>query len=116
MATGTGDPQLISSALMASAEALLESGEPQRALETAQRAQESFARFGQLDSEWRAWLIASQAKRRLGEDAAAREYASIAAARLSSLEQRFGVETYNGYLKRPDVQQFRKQLNQQLNP
>jgi serine/threonine protein kinase/tetratricopeptide (TPR) repeat protein len=116
MANITGDPQLISSAFLASAEALLESGEPLRALVTALKAQESFARFGQQDSEWRAWLIAAQAKRRLGEDAAARAYASNADRLLLSLEQRFGSEAYHGYMKRPDVQQCRKQLDQLLNP
>ncbi|HXU39123.1 MAG TPA: protein kinase [Blastocatellia bacterium] len=116
IATSTRDPQLVSSALLAFAETLLESGEAQRALDTALRAKDSFARFGQLESEWRAWLIAAQAKRHLNEDEAAHEYASTATARLSNLEQRFGSEAYNSYLKRPDVQQFRKTLNQQLNP
>jgi serine/threonine protein kinase/Flp pilus assembly protein TadD len=115
MAISTGDPQLISSAWLALAEALLESGEPKRALETAQRAQESFARFGQLDSEWRAWLIASMSRQRLGEEAAARECASTAAARLASLEQRFGQDTYKGFVTRPDVQRLRERLRQQLN-
>jgi serine/threonine protein kinase/Tfp pilus assembly protein PilF len=116
LATSTGDPRLISSAGLASAEALLQIGEAKPALDAALWAQESFARSGQLDSEWRAWLIASQARRRLGEDAAARENASTAAARLSSLEQRLGSKAYDGYLTRQDVQQLRKQLNQQLNP
>src|SRR6185295_8619483 len=105
-ATKTGDPQLISSARLASAEALLRSGETRRALDAALSVQESFARSGQLDSEWRAWLIASQARRRLGEDAAARENASTAAARLSSFEQRLGSKAYEGYVTRPDVQQL----------
>jgi serine/threonine protein kinase/Tfp pilus assembly protein PilF len=116
MASSTGDPQLIAGALLASAEAMLESAEAERALETALQAQKSFARFGQQDSEWRAWLLAAQAKRRLGEIAAAREYASNAGARLSNLEQKWGPEAYNGYLARPDVQHFRKQLGQLLNP
>lgn len=115
MATGTGDPQLISSAWLALAEALLESGDAQRALKTAMQAQESFARYGQQDSEWHAWVIAAQADRQLGEQSAAREHASNAAARLSSLEQRFGPEVYGGYVNRPDVQQFRKRLNEMLN-
>jgi serine/threonine protein kinase/Tfp pilus assembly protein PilF len=116
MASSTGDPQLIAGALLASAEAMLGSAEADRALETALRAQKSFARFGQQDSEWRAWLLAAQAKRQLGEIAAAREYASNAGARLSNLEQKWGPEAYNGYLARPDVQHFRTQLGQLLNP
>lgn len=116
LATSTGDPQLLSSALLASAEASLESGDSQRALEKAMQARESFARFGKQDSEWRAWLIAAQAKHRLGEGAAAFEYATNANAQLSNLEQKWGLEAYNGYLARPDIQHFRKQLGQLLNP
>jgi ATP/maltotriose-dependent transcriptional regulator MalT len=116
MATATGDPRLLSIALLASAEVVLESGDSQRALETALRARESFVRFGQQDSEWRALLIAAQAKQRLGEVAAAREYATTANAQLSNLEQKWGPEAYNGYLARPDIQYFRKQLGQVLNP
>lgn len=111
MSGSTADPQLISSALLASAEALLEAREPQRALDTALQAQESFARFGQLDSEWRAWVIAADARRRLGDEAGARQYLSNAAARLSSFEQRLDPDAYRDYVMRPDVQHFRKQLN-----
>ena len=115
MATGTGDPQLIAGALLASAEAMLEDGDGKRALEIATRAQESFARFGQQDSEWRAWLIAARAKQRVSELAAAREYASKASVQLSNLEQKWGVEAYSGYLRRPDIQRFHRQLGQLLN-
>lgn len=116
LATNTGDPRLISGALLSAAEAMLERGEAQRALETAIRAQESFARFGQQDSEWRAWLVAGQAKRRLGDEAAARECASNADTRFSSLAQKLGPEAFNSYLTRPDVVHFRAQLDQLLKP
>jgi ATP/maltotriose-dependent transcriptional regulator MalT len=116
LATRTADPQLLSSALLASGEAMLESGEAQRALETALRAQESFARHGKQDSEWRAWLIAGQASRWLGNEAVAREYGSNAYARLSNLEQQWGSEPYSSYVIRPDIQQSRKQLDQLLRP
>jgi serine/threonine protein kinase/Tfp pilus assembly protein PilF len=116
-ATGTGDPRLLSGALLASAEALLESGESKRALETALQAQASFARFGQQDSEWRAWLIAARATERTDEATAARsEYASRAHNALSNLMQKWGAETYPSYLARPDVQRSLKQLDQLLNP
>ena len=114
MAAGTADPQLLSGALLASAEALLYSGEAQPALEAALRAQESFARYGKSDSEWRAWLIAAQASQRLGNQTAAHEYSSYAVARLSDLEQKWGSKAYNGYLARADIMQFRKQLDQLL--
>jgi tetratricopeptide (TPR) repeat protein len=116
IATSTGDPRLLSTALLASAESTLGSGDAQRALEFAVQARESFVRFGQQDSEWRAWLVAAQAKQRLGEAASAREYAANADAQLSNLEQKWGPEAYNGYLARPDIQHFRKQLGHLLNP
>jgi hypothetical protein len=93
---------------------MLDSGETQRALETALSAQQSFARFGKMDSEWRAWLIAAQASERLGKEAAANEYASRAVNRLSELEQKWGSETYTTYLTRADVIRFRKQAEQVL--
>ena len=116
MATLTGDPQLLSSALLAWAEAMLENGDARRALETALQAQNSFARFGRQESEWRAWLVAARASQQLGEESAVRQYASYADARLSNLEQKWGAEAYNGYLARPDIQHSRGQLGQLLKP
>lgn len=116
MATSTGDPQLLSGALLASAEVLLENGESQRTLETALQAQASCARFGQQDSEWRAWLIAARATEQSGEATTRREYASRAETVLSNLPQKWGAEAYHSYLTRPDVQRWRKQLEQLLKP
>ena len=72
--------------------------------------------FGKTDSEWRAWLIAARASKRLGNEAATDEYASYAVNRLSELEQKWGSEAYNSYLTRSDVMYFRKQTQQLLNP
>ena len=113
-ADATADPQLLSGAWLSCSESMLEAGETQRALETALSAQQSFARYGKTDSEWRAWLIAAQASKRLGKEAAANEYASRAVNRLSELEQKWGSETYNTYLTRADVIRFRKQAEQVL--
>ncbi|MGH9931140.1 MAG: tetratricopeptide repeat protein, partial [Pyrinomonadaceae bacterium] len=115
-ATGTGDPKLISAAALASAEALLESGEAQGALEVALRTQVTLARFGKEDSEWRAWLIAARASERLGDATAARQYATQAVTRLANLEQEWGAEAYNGYLARQDIQRFHQQLDQLPKP
>jgi hypothetical protein len=100
--------------LLASAEALLESGQPQLASGTALQAQETFARLGQQESEWLAWLIAARASQRLGDEAMARERASNAAARFSSLEQKWGPEAYNGYIERRDIKYFQNALDQIL--
>jgi serine/threonine protein kinase/Tfp pilus assembly protein PilF len=116
IATATRDPRLLSSALLARAEALLENGEPQDALEIALQAQASFARFGQQDSEWCAWLIAARAMQRSDEAMARREYVSRAETVLSNLTQKWGADAYQSYLARPDIQRSRKQLDQLLKP
>jgi serine/threonine protein kinase/Tfp pilus assembly protein PilF len=116
VATGTDDPKLLSDALLARAETMLENGEPQGALETALQTQARFARFGQQDSEWRAWLIAARAAERVGEATARREYAARAETVLSNLTEKWGAGAYQGYLARPDVQRSRRQLGRLLRP
>jgi len=116
MANGTADPQLIYGALLTSAEAMLVNSEAQAALEVALRAQQSFARYGKQDSEWRAWLIAAHASQQLGKNSVAREYALNANARLSDLAQRWGSEAYSSYIARPDRAQLRNELNDFLKP
>jgi tetratricopeptide (TPR) repeat protein len=116
MAAGTGDPKLLSDALLAHAEVILESGEAQGSLEAALRAQASFASFGQQDSEWRAWLIAARAAGRLSDATARREYAVQAETALSNLTRKWGAEAFQSYLVRPDVQHSRKLLGQLLRP
>jgi serine/threonine protein kinase/Flp pilus assembly protein TadD len=116
MATQTGDQHLVSAALLAHAEVMLRSGDAQQALQTALRAQESFARLEQKDSEWRAWLIAARASEQLGQQTVVRQYASKASARLTNLEQEWGAEAYRGYLSRQDVQGALKQIGLLLKP
>lgn len=110
MAAQTGDPWLLSRARLALSAALLEDNDAQGALTNALQAQESFARAGQQDSEWRALLLAARASRRTGDELKAREYAARAVESLASLQQKWGDDNYNSYLARPDVQFFRKQL------
>lgn len=112
LAAQTGDPQLLANTWLASAETILASGDARRSLEMALRAQQSFSSFGQLDSEWRVWVIAASASQVQGEETKAREYASHATERQAELEQRLGSEAYKGYLSRPDVQHFNQRLNQ----
>jgi hypothetical protein len=112
LATQTGDPQVLANTLLASAETILASGNARRSLDMALRAQQSFSTTGQLDSEWRAWLIAACASQNQGEYTKAREYASRATERQVALEQRLGSEAYKGYLSRPDVQHFNQRLAQ----
>ena len=106
------DPAQLALAQMALAETQLLAGDSRSASSNALQAEEVFARLGLPASEWRALLIAAQASQKQGDKSQAREYAMRARDSLSKLEQRWGSENYNSYLSRPDVQRFRKQLDQ----
>jgi serine/threonine protein kinase/Tfp pilus assembly protein PilF len=114
MARRSRNPWMISKTELALSEVLLQGNEPQRALTTALQAQASFARSGQQASEWRAWLVAARASRRLKDTLKAREYATRAARTLSNLEEKFGAEVHKSYVARPDVQYLQKQLDEEL--
>ena len=114
IATGAGDPRLVSNAQLALAEALLVSGDTANALTTALQAQETFARLGSRHSEWRAWLTAAQASRRQQDDTKVDEYVTRAAGLLTAFEKVLGTNEYNSYLSRPDIQRYRKQLDELL--
>jgi serine/threonine protein kinase/uncharacterized protein HemY len=114
IATRAGNPRLIASAQLALAETSLASGDAANALTFALQAQETFARLGSRHSEWRAWLIAAQVNQRQRDEAKAQEYAARAAELLAAMEKGLGVNEYKSYLSRPDVQQYRKQLDQLL--
>ena len=115
IATRAGDPRLVSNAQLALAEAMFAGGNSNGdALTFALQAQQTFARLGSRHSEWRAWLIAAQASRRQQDEAKVVEYATRAAGLLTALEKTFGTSDYNTYLSRPDVRQYRKQLDELL--
>jgi serine/threonine protein kinase/Tfp pilus assembly protein PilF len=112
MAKELKDPAQLAQAQLALAEATLLASDFLTAASNAKQAADTFARLGQQASEWHALLIAAQATQNLGDKNAAREYAMRSRDTLSKLEQRWGNENFNSYLRRPDVQRFRKQLNQ----
>ena len=112
MARQSRDPSLLSEALLALAEALIQAGDSAGALKASLESQQLFARFGQQDSEWLAWLVAARASRSAGDTERAHEYASRAESLLSGLQQKWGGDNYNTYLNRPDVQFSRKQLSE----
>lgn len=114
IATRAGAPRLIANAQLALAEALLANGDAANALTSALQAQQTFARLGSRHSEWRAWLIAAQASRRQQDDTKVDEYAARAWGLLTALEKAFGTSEYSSYLSRPDVQRYRKQLDELL--
>jgi tetratricopeptide (TPR) repeat protein/tRNA A-37 threonylcarbamoyl transferase component Bud32 len=106
------DPRLLSAALLALSETLLINGENQAALDTALRAQEKLARSGQNDSGWRALVIAALAYQKLGDFQAAQKYISKAIETLSRIQSQWGTELFGGYMSRPDIQIYRKLLNE----
>lgn len=114
MATASKNPWLISRAQLALSETMLLANDSQGALRNALAAQGSFERSGQQASEWRAWLAAARASRRLNDEVKVREYVSRAAQTLSGLEKKWGAEVYSRYLTRADVQNLRKQLNEDV--
>ncbi|HEX8774992.1 MAG TPA: tetratricopeptide repeat protein [Pyrinomonadaceae bacterium] len=109
-ATRAGDYALISRTLLALAEASLESGDAASAIKLARQAQERFAREAQLESEWRAWLIAARASRLQRDETTARDNLSRASEILSQLGQKWGTEAFKSYMARPDIQSSQKQL------
>ena len=102
---------LITSSQLALAEAMVLNKEA-AALQTALEAQKMFGQSGQKDSEWRALLIAARASDLAGDKSAARDYAARADAACNALEQIWGADSYQTYLRRPDIQMYRKQLAQ----
>jgi tetratricopeptide (TPR) repeat protein/predicted Ser/Thr protein kinase len=114
MAKKVNDPRLISSALLALAEVLLIANDSKGALENALEAQKMLAQSGQQDSQWRALLIAARASDLAGNKSAARDYASQADSLCAGLEQKWGKEAYESYLRRPDIQDYRNQVGQIL--
>lgn len=103
-------PQLISSALLALAEAMLLSDDAHGALATAQEAQAMFAKSGQQDSEWRALLIEASASQTAGNKQAMQDYATRANALCAGLQDKWGQAAYDSYLQRPDILAYRKQM------
>ncbi|HUQ34269.1 MAG TPA: tetratricopeptide repeat protein, partial [Pyrinomonadaceae bacterium] len=113
-ATRSGNPRFISGAQLALGQVLLEMNDAPRALATALEAQAGFSRAGQQDSEWRALLLAALAGQRAGDQVKAHEYGERASSILLAIQQQWGDAVFDKYLKRPDVQYLRKQLDEVL--
>jgi tetratricopeptide (TPR) repeat protein len=105
------EPRARSSALLALAEVMLLGNDASGALSTALQAKAMFARSGEQDSEWRSSLIAARASQLAGDKSATQEYASKADILCKDLQQKWGAEAYAGYSQRPDIRNYRKQLD-----
>jgi serine/threonine protein kinase/Tfp pilus assembly protein PilF len=112
LARQLNDPAQLATAQLALAAASLLEGNSAAALSNAQEAEAVFTRLDQPGSAWQALLIAAQASQNLGDKNRAHEYAMRASDTFSKLEQRWGSDNYKSYLSRPDIQRFRKQLEQ----
>src|ERR1051325_6494680 len=110
IATRIGNQRLIYGATLARSLALLEAGDAPAALEAALKAQEGFARSGQRDSEWHAWLVAARAAERQRDTVKSPEFARHASVLLADLESKWPPVNFRDYNARLDVQYFRKQL------
>jgi uncharacterized protein HemY len=97
-------------AVLAQAEAALQAGDASKALTLATQAEESFARGAQLESQWRACLIAARASERLGDPDKAAQHFERGRNILRELEKQWGSEAYKGYTSRPDIQAYYKEL------
>ena len=105
-ASNAGDFGLHSRALLSCAQVALKGNDAQTALILATQAQGRSARGVQLESEWRAWAIASQANRILADSNKAQEQMRNAEATRSRLEQQWGAEAFKQYAARPDIQVY----------
>jgi tetratricopeptide (TPR) repeat protein len=105
-ASNAGDFSLQSRALLACAEVALKGKDARNALRLATEAQERFARGHQLESEWRAWAIASRASKDLGDANKAQEQLKSEEAARAGLEQMLGSEAFKQYALRPDIQVY----------
>ena len=97
-------------ARLALGQAALAAGNAQTALSAAAEAQQRFASAKQHESEWRAFAIEARAAEKVSQTEKARQFGSQALNIVSQLEQAFGSENYQRYLKRPDVAELRVQL------
>lgn len=110
-----GDEALLSRAKLALAEVLLENKDAQGALSNAMEAQARFKSGGQLESEWRAWVIAVRASRLKRDERAASEQTTRASEPLAQLRQKWGEEDFTSYSERPDIKFSHKQLGAAVN-
>jgi tetratricopeptide (TPR) repeat protein/predicted Ser/Thr protein kinase len=110
LANDAGETLLVARAQLAEAESALQANDAEKAATLAAQAQESFARGSQLESQWRAYLIAALANERRGETATAIQQRQQAKNLLQELEKQWGSEAFKSYTARPDIQIYSKQL------
>lgn len=111
-AESTNDSQIINNARLALSEAYLNTGNNSDALKKALEVKDYFVSTGQLESGWRALLLAALANRQNGNNENAKEYAGQALETLSQLKKRLNEEHFNLYLERPDINHYFRQAEE----
>jgi len=106
------DPLLRAKSQLALAEVALLAGDAKRAVESARQAQTFFANSGMMESNWRAWLVAGLASQKILDHDNAQLYLKNANDAFSSLAQKWSAETFKSYQARPDIQFYRRKLDQ----
>ena len=103
------DLQLLRSARLSWAEALIEHHEFQSSLAIYREGEEGFEKLP--DSGWRARVVAARASRALGRTDDARKLAIQAETELESLSKEWGADFFEHYTSRPDIRNFRRHLS-----
>jgi tetratricopeptide (TPR) repeat protein len=111
-AAGQTDPLLLAQSQLCVAEAALLTNDSKRAMENASPAQTFFSNSGMAESGWRASLMAGLASQKNLDRDDAEIYLKSANVTFLSLEQKWGAEAFKSYQGRPDIQFYRKQLEQ----
>jgi tetratricopeptide (TPR) repeat protein len=112
LAEKDAEKRLLLDARLAMAQAELASGAAEEAGKIALQVQADFQRLGQLESEWRAGLLAALANQRLGKRRLAYDQASQADMILTTLRSKMGENHFATYRLRPDIKQQHEQLNE----
>jgi tetratricopeptide (TPR) repeat protein len=107
--SNSGNVSLYSVSLLRCGEAALRTNDAETALTLATQAQDRFARSGQKESEWRAWVVASRATEQLGDKNKANEMLGNAVSVRAKLEQEWGPTVFKQYAARPDIQVYYRQ-------
>jgi serine/threonine protein kinase/Tfp pilus assembly protein PilF len=110
MAKLVKDEHLLSSTLLAKAEALLANGDYKAALAMGQEAQQRFSQAKQVESEWQAWWVIGMAARKQNDARAASDAGKHVNEALARLEQMWGSQEFNSYVGRSDIKSRRDQI------
>ena len=108
------DDRLLGEAKLTLAQGKAIAGQWQESLTLANQAQELLSRFGRIESEWRAWLVAARSYQSLKQGARARDAALKAEETINQLRERWGADAYNLYLTRKDTKPQYAQIKELL--